>query len=119
MSAAPSAAIWQNVDGNYDAARQAAAAMRQAATSLAEVRDRRQTLATVARGTWTGRFAREFDRRMESLQRESAELQAQLMAAARRLELAAEDATTDQRARVVAREEARGGQQEVRPGFRT
>jgi uncharacterized protein (DUF3084 family) len=54
---------------------------------------------------------RDFDSRLDSLQRESIDLQAQLMAAARRLDLAADDADAEQRSRVLAREDIQARRQ--------
>lgn len=94
---------WDDVRGDYVAARAAALVMRQAAATMEHLRAQRQALGQSALEQWSGRYASEFVDRLEHLQRESRELQAQLLAAARRLEQAADDAATEQRSRVVAR----------------
>ncbi|MFN2465259.1 MAG: hypothetical protein ABR598_03225 [Candidatus Dormibacteria bacterium] len=95
---------WGDVRGDYEAARRAATAMRRAAAALEQARFRREAIATVARDGWSGHFAARFDARLAAAQRESADLQAALIAAARRLDLGADDAAIDQRARTLAGE---------------
>ena len=97
-------AVWGDVRGDYVAARRAAIALRQAASALEASRAQRAELAARARQKWSGRYSRTFDSRLDQLQHESADLQAQMLAQATRLDLAADDAAIDQRSRVAERQ---------------